>query len=449
MSSSARFTDQQVVNSFNLFIDTEKASVVGDGSSKGDDVNIHFEGSTIVAGDGEMIRLTLTNFEMFNNFYNIDINNSKFQTRIATGTNPTPNPTERDIPRKNYGTYGDVVYEFANVIGNAIEAVLPNINHKVLVTEIKNVFVENGRATTSSNPFILYETQTGLNYAYPVLPATAYTPLTTFIKPTPLGLGDTSDRIVDITYQMLGESNNPHTHNITKFHIQCLASYGDSYAILGGLRQDDSSDISFNSFQIDLNPDMTGTQIRVRGHFPVQRMSDPYVYLRCTSSQNGGLEMTVLSDSGINASSNNSDITTSNIFAKLKKDVEFISYDNGIGNEFFINLQQRKLSSLRFTLTDSKNRKVGRKQTDNNSGTGAGRHTGTDVTGAGLQYTVAGSDFSNKNQSTLGNLFFTAVVRIDIIKMSNPTKLETTPLPLALPARKAQSGVISFSDLRN
>jgi hypothetical protein len=449
MSSNSRFTDQQIVNSFNLFIDTEKASVVGDGSSKGDDVNIHFEGSTIVAGDGEMIRLTLTNFEMFNNFYNIDINNSKFQTRMALGTAPTPNPTERDIPRKNYGTYGDVVYEFANVIGNAIETALGNVNQQVLVADIKNVFVESGLAGESSNPFPLYNVTTKKNWAYPVSPLTAFTELNTLIKPTSLGLGNTSDRTIDITYQVIGTSNNAHVHNFTKFHIQCLSSFGDAYAVLGGLRQDDSADNSFNSFQIDLNPNATSTQIRVRGYFPVQRMSDPYVYLRCTSAQNGGLEMTVLSDSAVTSSSNNSDITTSNIFAKLKKDVEFISYDNGIGDEFFMNLQQRKLSSLRFTLTDSKNRKIGRKKDDNNSGTGAGRHTGTDSTGAGLEYTVANSDFSNKNQSTLGNLFFTAVVRVDIIKMSNPTKLETTPLPLALPARKAQSGVISFSDLRN
>ena len=67
MAATGRFTDQQIVNSFNLFIDTEKSSLLGDGNSKGDDVNIHFEGSSIVANDGEMIRMTLTNFEMFNN----------------------------------------------------------------------------------------------------------------------------------------------------------------------------------------------------------------------------------------------------------------------------------------------------------------------------------------------------------------------------------------------
>jgi hypothetical protein len=33
-----------------------------------------------------------------------------------------------------------------------------------------------------------------------------------------------------------------------------------------------------------------------------------------------------------------------------------------------------------------------------------------------------------------------------LIKMSNPTRLETPALPLPLPARKAQNGVLTFQD---
>ena len=50
----------------------------------------------------------------------------------------------------------------------------------------------------------------------------------------------------------------------------------------------------------------------VRGYFPMQRMTDPYVvYVKTIgkSSQNGGLEMTVLADAI--TSSNASDITSS------------------------------------------------------------------------------------------------------------------------------------------
>jgi len=437
MAATGRFTDQQVVNSFNLFIDTEKAALLGDGNSKGDDVNIHFEGSTIVANDGEMIRMTLTNFEMFNNLYHIDANNSLFQTRCSTTTTPIPSAVQRDLTRKNYNSLGEITMDFANIIGNVIDEVTTG-THKVLILRMSNV-VEG---------FKPYDVATGLNYDIPVSPATSYTPFTTYIKPTPLTLGATGDRLFDVTYQIIGASNNTHVHGIQTLLIQTLGSDGDCYCVLGSLRNDNDS-ASFNSFQVDLNADGgTNTQIRVRGYFPMQRMTDPYVYLRCGSSQNGSLEMAVLSDSAITATSNNSDITTSDIFAKLKRDVEFISYDNGMGDEYFINLQQRKVSSIRFSLTDSKNRKLGRKRSESNNGTGAGLFntspTGVDIL-RGRQYIAATTQgFNQLNQSTLGNLFFTAVIRVDIIKTGNPTRLETPALPLPLPARKAQNGVLTF-----
>lgn len=444
MGSTGRFTDQQVVNSFNLFIDTEKSSILGDGNSKGDDVNIHLEGSTIVANDGEMIKLTLTNFEMFNNLYHIDANNSRFQTRCGTDAVIVPNPIERDLTRQNYANLGDIAIDFANIIGNVINETT-TLAHKVLVVDMKNV-VQQG--------FVPYDTATGQNY---VVDNTAGTVTesspVSFAKPTPLSLGATSNRLIDITFQTFQGSSTNHPHLITKMNIECLGSQGDCYAILGGKRQDITGSV-FDSLKIDLNPDGLGnpalsTKIRVRGYFPMQRTTDPYVYLRCASSQNGGLEMAILNDSAITGASNNSDITTSNIIAKLKRDVEFITYDSGMGDEYFINLQQRKISSLNLSLTDSKNRKLGRLRSDNN-GTAAGyiyeSATAADKL-AGRQYiTAATQGFVSKEQSTLGNLFFTAVIRVDIIKTGNPARLETPALPLPLPARKAQNGVLSFQN---
>lgn len=458
MASTARFTDQQVVNSFNLFIDTEKSSILGDGNSKGDDINIHLEGSSIVANDGEMIKLTLTNFEMFNNLYHIDANNSRFQTRITTDAPPIPPPTaiERDLTRKNYATLGDIAIDFANIIGNVINGAT-TAAHKVLVIDIGNT-VQKG--------FLPYDTATGLNYNFPTGTGgtpTAFTEIpNSYVKPTPLSIAATGNRLLDITFQIVGANNIHNAHLINQLYIQFLGSQGDCYTILGGKRQDSANttyqslDVNLaapNPFPLNTNMGSNSTRIRIKGFFPMQRMSDPYVYLRCGSSQNGGLEMAILSDSGITAASNNSDITTSNILAKLKRDVEFVTYDNGMGDEYFINLQQRKLSSLRFSLTDSKNRPLGRLKGDNN-GTAAGFINGDDAAGKdgslGLDYInavgFANTGFSDNTQSTLGNLFFTAVVRVDIIKTGNPTRLETPALPLPLPARKAQNGVLSVQN---
>jgi hypothetical protein len=439
--SSGRFTDQQVVNSFNLFIDTEKSSILGDGNSRGDDINIHLEGSTIIANDGEMIKLTLTNFEMFNNLYHVDANNSRFQTRCGTDALITPNPVERDLTRQNYATLGDIAIDFANIIGNVINQTTTPA-HKVLVVDMKNV-VQQG--------FVPYDTETGQNYtiAGDVVTAVA----NSFVKPTPLSLAATGNRLIDITFQTIQGASTNHPHIITKLNIECLGTQGDCYAILGGIRQDKSGS-AFNSLEVDLNPDglanpALSTKIRVRGYFPMQRTTDPYVYLRCSSSQNGGLEMAILNDSAITSTSNNSDITTSNIIAKLKRDVEFITYDSGMGDEYFINLQQRKISSLNLSLTDSKNRKLGRIR-NASVGTAAGYMNESTIAAnrlAGRQYITATTEgFADNTQSTLGNLFFTAVLRVDIIKTGNPARLETPALPLPLPARKAQNGVLSVQN---
>jgi hypothetical protein len=159
--------------------------------------------------------------------------------------------------------------------------------------------------------------------------------------------------------------------------------------------------------------------------------------------------MAILNDSAITSTSNNSDITTSNIIAKLKRDVEFITYDSGMGDEYFINLQQRKISSLNLSLTDSKNRKLGRIR-NASVGTAAGYMNESTIAAnrlAGRQYITATTEgFADNTQSTLGNLFFTAVLRVDIIKTGNPARLETPALPLPLPARKAQNGVLSVQN---
>ena len=73
---TSRYESQNIVNTFNLFLDSENSSAIGHGHSKGDDVHVHLEGNNIEAMDGEIIRLSLTNFTMFNNLYHIDNTNS-------------------------------------------------------------------------------------------------------------------------------------------------------------------------------------------------------------------------------------------------------------------------------------------------------------------------------------------------------------------------------------
>jgi len=366
----SRFHGQEVVNSFNIFIDSEKSSLVGDKQSEGDDVHIHFEGQTIEAGDGENIRLSLLNFTMFNNTYMVNINNSRFNVRGVSGTNPSFLDVV-DIDRKNYANLKDIATSFATNLGT------------YLATKSAAVSFEN-----------------------------------TTVLPNSTTMSATDDRLLDITLTAKNGGGATIAHGITDLKIQCLESLGDSYTILGANRQDDSTDTAFSSLKITI---ATNT-IRVQGYFPMQRLSDPYVYLRCNNAQSG-LEMSVLSN---DRGAYNSDIINSDIFAKLFKDVEFINYESNTGEEYFMNLQQRKLANLRFTLTDSKGRKLGRTSNQRDLGTAAGL---VDIN----------NQFESNLQNTTGNLYFTAVIKVDIIKNASPVKLESEGIKPALPASKTQS----------
>ena len=369
----SRFHGQEIVNSFNIFVDSEKSSLVGDRQSKGDDLHLHFEGQTIEAGDGENIRLSLLNFTMFNNIYMVNINNSRFNVRGASGTTPSFLDVV-NIDRKNYKNLKDIATSFATNLGTYLAT--------------------KSAATTFENTTILPDTLT---------------------------LGATDDRLLDITLTAKNGAGSTIAHGITDLKIQCLEAEGESSVILGGNRQDDATDITFSSLKITI---ATNT-IRVQGYFPMQRLSDPYVYLRCNNAQSG-LEMSVLSnDRGIY----NSDIINSDIFAKLFRDVEYINYESNTGEEYFMNLQQRKLANLRLFLTDSKGRKLGRTSTQRDLGTAAG-------------LTDSSLDFESNLQNKTGNLFFTAVIRVDIVKNRSPVKLETEGIRPPLPAREAQGTYI-------
>jgi hypothetical protein len=307
---------------------------------------------------------------MFNNLYMIDANNSKFNITYDVGSGLVSDKPNLVLPNKNYNHLNDIADEFADLVGAFIVA------------------------------------NTG---------ATGYTK--TSVLPSATALKVTSDRLLDITLTVTGSPG------LTDFNIQCKESTGDTYCILGGNRLDFDSDHAYSSLKVTLTN--SGATVRIQGYYPMQRMSDPYVYVRCGNIQNG-LEMSVLSS---DRGRYNSDIINSDILGKVFRDVEFISYASNTGSEYFMNLQQKKLSQLRLFLTDSKGRYLGRVATDRSTGSAAGLIT----------------DADGKTQSSLGNLFFTAVLRVDIIRVSVPQILETTPIPPALPASKAQAPTVVWA----
>jgi len=400
MADTSRFEGQQIVNSINFFVDSERSAVVGDNQSKGDDLLLGFEGNTIECKDGEVIRLSLVDFHMPNNQYNIDARNSQGTIICSVnGTAMTAGLVTTLVTRGNYYDTDDIALNFASNLAARLIA-LSGMPVGIALSTIVN------HNLTAQNTAVAGFTNLTQNL----------TPPQTFITTL---TGKPEKKLLDVTITF----SVPHT--ITNLKISCQSVNGELYLVLGGERGDNITTLD-NSFKITYP---TSSSILVQGYFPMQLVTEPHVYLRCTLGQNG-LESSILAS---DESTYNNDIVGSNILAKIARTTESFSYGGNQSHEFFLTLQQRKLNSIGLFLTDSKNRPIGRAK---NSGLG---------TSAGLE-TTATSDiipFEKETQSTKGNLYFTATIRIDIVKVYNPNKLQSEPPPMPqFPSRA--SGVLSF-----
>ena len=62
-----------IIHSRNLFLDSTS------GSGKGDEFDIELGANMLQAQDGQFMRLTLVNFNMYNNIYNVNQTNNQFR----------------------------------------------------------------------------------------------------------------------------------------------------------------------------------------------------------------------------------------------------------------------------------------------------------------------------------------------------------------------------------
>ena len=371
------------VNSLNLFVDTDRTALLGHPQNKGDDVSLHFEGNAVEAGDGEQIRVSIRQFNMFNNLYMVNVNNSRFRV-VTSGASPTETPLE-----------------------------LTHRNHKALSTLAEDFAAQLG-------PHLASRSST----------AHQFTVVADTLEPAGAAMGLSPTRILKFTLQAQNSSGVAVNHGLTKILLQCNRGDGDSYALLGAKALDVDSDTE-SSLDVkfeDRDGAASTTDVTVTGFFPMQRMTEQFVYIRCGQNQNS-LESSVLSsDAGVSRV----DIVQSNILAKATRDVEFVHYDAQTCEEYTITLQQRRLSTLRLFLTDSKGRPLGRVSSDSSNGTAAGS-------------VLSDGTVANRTQSTAGNLFFNAVIKIDVVHVQDPKALSTAPPRPPVPAREAQA-VVTWPD---
>lgn len=461
MANSARFENQQIVSSLNLFIDTERATVQGDSQSRGDDIHIQFEGNSVEANDGEVIRMTLKEFSMPNTMYMIDFNNSRGIVKATSTFRPATIPVSAPVlgmsatydllDRANYGDVHTIATIFAtkmtkilNLLVNPVNVVGPPAKpgRSFTFTVLgPSVDIEHVPGPAAGGSLTAPPAST---VGFPAYVASA-------IRPK---FGETDTRILKVQFNCKeiagGTVDAPAgaaaAHEISNLVVQLSAAKGDLYTILGGERMDGNPDTDnvFNS----LNTDHTTAVdvVSMFGYFPMTRFTEPSVYLRTNLGHNG-LEMSVLQANAIvGGNALIADVVSSDIIAKINRwsntgPSELIMY-NSQSDEFFVNIQQRKITNLRLFLTDSKGRKLGRFTPDNdNSGTAAGREN----TPAAITVTDGGEpSMVSKRQSELGNLFFSAVLKIDVIKASCPTQLESEIFSPPFPGSKS-GGILPFT----
>ena len=344
-----------VISSRNLFIDS--SSDVG----QGDNFTLQLGPNGIHAGDGQLIKLSLSYFAMYKSFHGVNTNNCKVKL-TADGTSQ-----DLVITNKNYSTVGDIVADFSNSVKNSLLAIAQ----------------ANGSAATSAS----------------VLDAV---PLTTET------IDSTGDGIM--SFQVSFDA----AHGITNFILQSFSSEGESYKILGSDRIDDLASTN-SSLTCTVE---SATILKVQGLYPMQRQTDHHIYLR-TDLPSTNIETASLSSA---TGPYQSHTLGSNILGFFEVDHEYIHFESFTDSEFFLVLTQRNLSSIRLFLTDAKNRPLGR-------GAGSGSKT------------AAGSGSS---QSTLGNLSFKALIRIDTVQATIPRMLNSKPTPRFVNAKK--TGVLTHLD---
>ena len=257
-------------------------------------------------------KLTLIDFNMYRNFYLIN----KFNNTVYanwTGNNVTSN-FKFEIAEGDYTSIVDIASAFQTALINFLPTVTAT------ATASGKTFVQDVATeppTAGSRTGILkcsLKTQDGTSHG--------------------------------ITALVLQTRNYVDDDNIDEL------SFGSSYAILGGKRIT-GADANSQSFTIDLNL-ISGSdtgKITVTGHYPMQRHTTPYVYLRCVEPA---------TTNNIESTSVTAGPSDSDILAKIPVQNELISYVSNANSPYFIKTRQNEsdITSLQFKLTDENNREL-------------------------------------------------------------------------------------------
>ena len=126
---------EQITSSYNLFVDS---STGHNAQTKGDDYIVNLQDAGVHAGEGEHIRMSLSNFSMAKNFTDVNETNNEFRFKTVNSNGADSFDVNIKLDNRNYTNLTNLATNFADKIraqlASAINAATEAAAHTDMTT---------------------------------------------------------------------------------------------------------------------------------------------------------------------------------------------------------------------------------------------------------------------------------------------------------------------------
>ncbi len=334
-----------VVNTTLMFLDSD--SVVAE-SGIGQQFKVQVPSGQIKAGDGQFMRISLQNFSMLKNFYNLNKNNNAW---VVTSKNNVGIGNEFICAVKpmDYATFYDIGISIVGSNGGTIN------NEGNPDTEIL------GNGGIAANLVAYLEAKHPVTNAnWGLAPSNA----AGILPKQNINSLSTSDKIFEAKLAAFDANNAKIAHGLTNgdLVIQCRnfnttdpadyqKNFSDSYEIFGARRITDVNDLTTSSFQITITTD----EIKIRGFYPMQRFTQEHLYMRSED-----LAGTNFASHHFNTITSQDTLAVSStpVFAKMPIGNQTVSYDANQHQDYFFDYFGDNLTNFSIAIRDCDGRAI-------------------------------------------------------------------------------------------
>jgi hypothetical protein len=312
---------EKLVKSNDIFISSQASGITSvSGIQDFNAFKVCFNQHPIKCGMNQFIRLSLTQFFSYRNWYYVNKTNNLLYVRGAGS--PTTNFATVRLTAQDYigiGGADGISTEFATKIVSALTS-LSGAGDFPAITFASPSFTDNTTPTTT---------------------------------------GGTGDRLLDVNINLT--SGNA-TTIVANLIIQCPQfsgttasqpssdNFNDSYCLLGGKRNPNIGNHTKQAFVLSATGSNT---INIKGYFPLQRTTTPFLYLRCQHATN--LE----TQNHENFESlQDEHIINSTIIAKIPVNDSSVATQFDALSPYFVDLEARYITELDFRITDGHGRPI-------------------------------------------------------------------------------------------